>query len=188
MSPSTVVVLGAGATRGGSFVDPAKNPCLPPLDSDFFTQLQRVRNPKHKELIDAVLADAHELFGVNFKLTLETMFTTIEQTIRMVKATRESREWKTAELERKCGRLMQAIAAVLEESLLRRVGGKMTRTHEDCDYHRRLIEHLEPGDAILSFNYDCLVDHMLQQGGSEKWNARYGYGFDLGQGGAASRG
>lgn len=78
MSLSTVVVLGAGATRGGSFVDPAKKPCLPPLDSDFFTQLQRVRNPKHKELIDAVLTDAHELFGVNFKLTLETMFTTIE--------------------------------------------------------------------------------------------------------------
>lgn len=81
MSPSTVVVLGAGATRGASFVDASKNACLPPLDADFFTQLQRVRNPKHKELIDAVLADAYDLFGVNFKLTLETMFATIEQTI-----------------------------------------------------------------------------------------------------------
>ena len=25
-------VLGAGATRGASFVNPANNPCLPPLD------------------------------------------------------------------------------------------------------------------------------------------------------------
>ncbi|GIU73083.1 MAG: hypothetical protein KatS3mg004_0170 [Bryobacteraceae bacterium] len=102
---STVVVLGAGATRGASFVDPLNNPCLSPLDTDFFTQLQRVCNLKHKKLIDEVLADAHELFGVNFKLTLETMFTTIEQTIRMVKATKESREWRTAELERKRARL-----------------------------------------------------------------------------------
>jgi hypothetical protein len=144
--------------------------------------------PLYKELIDAVLADAHELFGVNFKLTLETMFTTIEQTIRMVKATRESREWKTAELERKRARLMQAIGAVLEESLLRREDGKMTRNHEDCDYHRKLIEYLQPEDAILSFNYDCLVDHMLQIGGSDKWNARDGYGFDLGQRGRLLQG
>jgi hypothetical protein len=188
MSSTTVVVLGAGATRGASFVDPANNLCLPPLDTDFFTQLQRVRNLKHKELIDTVLADAHELFGVNFKLTLETMFTTIEQTIRMVRATKESREWKTAELEAKRGRLMQAIGAVLEESLLRREDGKMTRNHEECAYHRKLIEHLQAGDSILSFNYDCLVDHMLRNSGSEKWNARYGYGFDLGQKGRLLQG
>lgn len=70
----------------------------------------------------------------------------------MVKTTRESREWKTAELERKRARLMQAIGAALEESLLRREDGRMTRNHEDCDYHRRLIEHLQREDAILSFN------------------------------------
>lgn len=177
----TLVLLGAGATRGASFVDALKNPCLPPLDGDFFTQLQRVRNPKHQVLIAQVLEDAYELFGVNFRQTLETMFTTIEQTVRMVKATRESREWKTAELEKKRMRLMQAIGAVLEESLLRREDGRMTRIHEECDHHRKLIEHLRPGDTILTFNYDCLIDHMLQVAGSGKWNARYGYGFDLGQ-------
>jgi len=177
----TLVVLGAGATRGASFVDALKNPCLPPLDGDFFTQLQRVRNPKHQALIAQVLEDAYELFGVNFKQTLETMFTTIEQTIRMLKATRESREWKAVELEKKRMRLMQAIGAVLEESLLQRKDGKMTRDHEDCEHHRKLVEHLRPEDTILTFNYDCLIDHMLQVAGSGKWNARYGYGFDLGQ-------
>lgn len=125
---------------------------------------------------------------MNFKLTLETMFTTIEQTIRMVKATRESREWKAAELEGKRARLMQAIGAVLEESLLLRKDGKMTRDHAECDYHRKLIEHLQPEDAILSFNYDCLVDHMLKVGGSGKWNARHGYGFDLGERGRLMQG
>jgi hypothetical protein len=41
-------VLGAGATRGASFVNPAKNPCLPPLDLDFYAQLQRIANSKHR--------------------------------------------------------------------------------------------------------------------------------------------
>jgi hypothetical protein len=188
MSSSTVIVLGAGATRGASFVDPLNNPCLPPLDTDFFTQLQRIGNPKHKTLIDDVLADAHELFGVNFKLSLETMFTTIEQTIRMVKATKESREWKTAALEKKRARLMQALGAVLEESLLRRENGRVTRNHQDCEYHKKLVEGLQAEDAILTFNYDCLIDHTLRVSGSEKWNPRYGYGFDLGQRGRLLQG
>lgn len=46
MSSSTIVVLGAGATRGASLVDPLSHPCLRPLDTDFFTQLQRAGNPK----------------------------------------------------------------------------------------------------------------------------------------------
>ncbi len=177
----TVVVLGAGASRGASFVDAAKNPCLPPLDGDFLTQLQRVGDEKHKELINLVIKDVIDLFGVNFNVTLEMLFTTVEQTIRMVKVTREWREWKTEELQKKRARLMQAIGAVVEESLLEHENGRTTRNHERCDYHRKLISSLEPQDAILTFNYDCLIDYMLRLEGSGKWNPRYGYGFDLGQ-------
>lgn len=114
-----VIVLGGGATRGAAFVDSdADRPiCLPPLDGDFFTQLQRVANPKHKDRIDGVLNDVVELFGYNFRVTLETMFTTIEHTLRVVNATKGSAGWNPDELERKRVRLKQAIAAVLEESL-----------------------------------------------------------------------
>jgi hypothetical protein len=73
-------VLGAGATRGASFVDPVKNPCLPPLDADFYAQLQRIRNPKHEETIKSVIEDTVELFGINFQVTMETVFTTLEHT------------------------------------------------------------------------------------------------------------
>lgn len=183
----TVVVLGAGATRGASFVELQKNPCLPPLDTDFFTQLQRIRNPKHQDLVDAVMADAHDLFGVNFRVSLETMFTTIEQTIRMVKATRESREWRTAELEPMRSRLMQAIGAVLEESLQDGTAGN-ARKSETCEHHRSLVNSLKPADTILSFNYDCLIDQALKDAGAGKWNARYGYGFDLGSRGSRLEG
>ena len=48
-------VLGAGATRGCSFVVEKRKPCVPPLDADFFTQLQKVGNQKHQKLINQVI-------------------------------------------------------------------------------------------------------------------------------------
>lgn len=181
-----LIVLGAGATRGASFIDSgADRPiCLPPLDGDFFTQLQRVTNPKHKDTIDGVLKDVVELFGHNFRVTLETMFTTIEHTLRVVNATKGTAGWKPDALDEKRVRLQQAIAAVLEESLtLSAVAGKKQgRDHRECDYHKALVDKLRTADAIISFNYDCLIDHMLKQHGLGKWHARYGYGLPMPKG------
>jgi hypothetical protein len=61
-----VFLHGAGATRGASFVRLTDNPCLPPLDTDFYAQLQRIQNKKHKEMIESVIQDTVDLFGVNF--------------------------------------------------------------------------------------------------------------------------
>src|SRR4029077_12473226 len=83
-SPKTVkggimalFILGAGCTRGASFVDASRNPCLPPLDADFYAQLQRIRNRKHKGTITKVIQDTVELFGVNFQVSMESVFTTL---------------------------------------------------------------------------------------------------------------
>ena len=46
----TLFVLGAGATRGCSFVSSQEDPCLPPLDGDFFMQLQRSLKAKTRVL------------------------------------------------------------------------------------------------------------------------------------------
>jgi hypothetical protein len=179
----TVFVLGAGATRGASFVHPPAahwNPCQPPLDADFYTQLQRIQNPKHSELVTSVLKDTVELFGSNFDVTLETVFTTLEHTIRMIHTTGESRDFKREDLTKKRTRLMQAIAAVFEESLTQRHEDHATRTSRSCAYHQALVALLRAGDTIITFNYDCLLDYALQQNGNDKWNAHYGYGFQLG--------
>lgn len=179
-------VLGAGATRGASFVeDPEERPlCLPPLDGDFFTQLQRVSNPKHRATIDGVLKDVVEFFGHNFRVTLETMFTTVEHTLRVVNATKGTAGWHPRELESKRVRLKQAIAAVLEESLTKSKGGGKSqgREHRECNHLKALVNALRPADAIITLNYDCLMDHMLKQYGKDKWNARYGYGLPLPKG------
>jgi hypothetical protein len=181
-----VFVLGAGATRGASFVDPRLVPCLPPLDSDFFTQLQRVQNPKHRQLISSVIADMVDLFGVNFRATLETTFTTLEHTLRMIATTKETRDFRRADLQPKRNRLLQAIAAVMEEALTDGPRpGRSGRIHRGCDYHKRLVtDILRPTDEVISFNYDCLVDRSLKRYGDGLWNARYGYGFLLGSRGS----
>lgn len=183
-------VLGAGATRGASFVNSTKDPCLPPLDRDFFTQLQRVRQAKHKSLIRDVMRDAVELFGPNFDVTMENMFTTLEHTIRMLKTTGETRDFNRADLERKRDRLEQAIAVVLEDSLAEKDNnGKLTQEFRHCEHHDKLVKDLiQGGDQIITFNYDCMIDDSLRRCGERKWNPRYGYGFNLGARGKNLRG
>lgn len=176
-------VFGAGATRGSSFVDPTEFSCLPPLDRDFFTQLQRISNPKHAQSVRDVIRDVVELFGFNFDVTMETMFTTLEHSIRMLKTTGIRWDYDLAELKEKRDRLEQAIAAVLEESLTENLAGASSLSARDCAHHAEFVwKVLQPRDVIVTFNYDCVLDFSLKRYGSHKWNARYGYGFNLGRG------
>lgn len=182
----TVFVLGAGSTRGCSFVDPTVNPCLPPLDGDFFTQLQRVANSKHEPLARTVIEHVVDLFGHNFHATLETVYTTLEHTIRMLSVTGDNRAYKRVDLSQRREQLKQAIAVLLEESLTEKgLGGSSRLSPRLCDYHVHLVRNvLQPRDVLISFNYDCVIDYALKEAGSGKWNPRYGYGFRLGSRGS----
>lgn len=80
---------------------------------------------------------------------------------------------------------MQAIAAAFEASLTKE-GSSLTM--QDCCFHEKLLKTVARRDTIISFNYDCLIDHTLRQHGSDKWNARYGYGFNLGSHGTKLKG
>jgi len=61
---------------------------------------------------------------------------------------------------------LQVLAALLDESIGR---------DPICAYHQRLVEQLGKDDAILSFNYDWLIDHALMKFGKGKWNPKKGY-------------
>jgi len=173
-------VFGAGATRGCSFVEPTENPCLPFLDGDFFTQLQRVGSEKHQDLINQVVSDVIQLFGCNFDVTMETVFSTLEQMIEMLKVRgKATRGLKVADLEKMQKRLKQAIAVVFEESLTLHKG-KLHRDPVNCEIHEKFVKNiLKNKDNIISFNYDCTLDYSLKDFGEKKWNAQYGYGFKL---------
>ncbi len=76
-------------------------------------------------------------------------------------------------------RLLDALAAVLEEST--DVTRRNPRTGAEmpvCDYHGAIVDVLKARDTtVITFNYDCVMDHALRKRGKGMWSAQYGYGF-----------
>src|SRR5215218_6085259 len=153
-----LVVLGAGATRGADFGPDFQRMCEPPLNADFFTQLQRISEPeRRRDLVRSVITDVVELFGANFSLTMEDYFTQLEFLWRTVARSPVGAGMTTADLQAKRDRLMSALSSVLEvstDAAIRESGG--------CRLHKLLVENLRPRDTIISFNYDCVLDHALR--------------------------
>lgn len=165
-----LIVFGAGATRGASFGYTPE--CQPPLNRDFFTQLQRITH-KHNKLVKEVVADVIELFDSNFQLTLEEYFTQLEFLSATAGLATSTTRKAAGDLARKRDRLMAALSAVLETSTNRAI----TSVGRGCEYHIRLVQSLRPGDVLVSFNYDCVLDDALRRAGGSAWSALHGYGF-----------
>jgi hypothetical protein len=154
-----VVILVAGATRGAT--TSSGRQCLPPLNTDFFTQLQRVMNWKHRGAVSGVIDDVVDLFGSNFNLTMEDYFTQLESIAQVTRmAGQTNLAFSTAAIAGKRRRLMRALAAVLEEST-----DVSRRASPTCDYHEKLVRALDPRNTVISFNYDCVMDHALRRHG-----------------------
>ena len=172
-----VVVLGAGATRGAQFVRGSNPVCIPPLNADFFTQLQRVATKKHQPTINGVLRDVLRLYGSNYQVTLEQYVTQIESLVEMVDLVPVSNRRFTIEgLEAMRQRLLNALSAVLEESADVAKKDSAARMNP-CEYHREVVQALQARDTLISFNYDCVIDHALRTHADGRWSARYGYCF-----------
>ena len=58
---------------------------------------------------------------------------------------------------------MQAIAATLEESLCPDKDEGHRYAGKECKHHTKLVSMMEPKDAIITFNYDCLIDETLRK-------------------------
>lgn len=165
-----VVILGAGATLGAKFAEQAN--VRPPLNTDFFTQLQRTGG-KHLPAVKAVIDDVIELFGSNFSLTLEDYFSQLESMIDATRfAPRRVAKQEGAKFRAKRNRLMSALSAVLEAST-----DEAIRAGNGCARHQTFVKHLRARDTVISFNYDCVMDDALRRVGDGKWTARYGYAF-----------
>ena len=168
-----LIVLGAGATRAARFIETFEPVCAPPLNTDFFTQLQRITQPKYAKLVREVIEDVVGLFGPNFTLTLEDYFTQLEflaEAARIAPPT--SGSVSSARLRKARDRLMQAVSGVLEMST-----DAAIRRSKGCELHQRLVQNVDAKDTFISFNYDCVLDHALRQHGDCRWSARYGYAF-----------
>lgn len=134
----TVFVLGAGATRGCSFVNELKQHghCIPPLDADYFTQLQRVANKAHSERIKRLIEGMVQWFGPNYALGMEQVFCHLEHAQRMLKHLGKDAGGdfeKVADLKKD---LIQSIAIILGESLTKvKDGGQGSYELRECKWH-----------------------------------------------------
>ena len=73
-------------------------------------------------------------------------------------------------------RLLTALSAVLEESADVAKQNSVARMHP-CNYHRALVEALQPKDTVITFNYDCVMDDALRRWAPGRWSAQQGYCF-----------
>lgn len=166
----TLVILGAGATRGASFV-PSDAAVAPPLDADFFQILQMSdtgRGGEARELIEHV----RTVYGSGLTVGLETVFNNLDAARTFHETFRIGRG---RHLQRPA-RLIDALRSVLPGLLGETITG-------DCDFHKALAERLWVGDVVVSLNYDCLMDAALSQHAGFRFDPeRGGYGIEVASG------
>lgn len=171
-----VVILGAGASRGASFVRNKK--ILPPLDNDFFEQLQRIpttgRDLPHLQLLRL----AREEFGPLLDITMESFFSQIQFLDDFHNALKVDRGSGI----KRYRKILNIFSAVMVEVFRQSFCDGVTQKMHGCLSHAALAKTLEGDDSVVSFNYDCLMDLALKRHGNKRWNAKYGYGFEIDHG------
>jgi hypothetical protein len=172
---NTLVILGAGATRGASFV---KSDALlaPPLDADFFQVLQMSvagRTPAGRALIDHV----RTVYGPDMGIGLETVFNNLDAA-RVFHSTLNVTSGRyLEEPKRLIDHLRLVLPALLGETISR-----------ECDFHAAIASRLRVGDAVISLNYDCVMDTALREHAGFRFDPeRGGYGVPVSSGAAAWR-
>ena len=163
---NTVVVLGAGASRGVSYADDCVLPS--PLDDDFFDLLQRL-NPRSddKKAVRAVLARVATLPREYWR-SFERAFYTLQLKAYLseklgLDGTYESDNSVVTDF------------ALCVHALLREAHGRKTK----CLYHEAILAPLEGSDSVITFNYDLVVERAMR-GIAESRSASFGpwlYGF-----------
>jgi hypothetical protein len=159
-----LVVLGAGASRGASFVKYQVG-AKPPLDRDFFQQLSWLSGCRAgADLIEF----ARQKYGDELELSMETFFSETEYTAKFLSDIRVDRGRPAQQYNKALDNFYAALAALLNHS-----------ASGQCQYHDKLALALRAGDSVLSFNYDCIMDNALRVGGGSRWDPSRGYGFEV---------
>ena len=170
----TLVLLGAGATRGASFVDETTK-YKPPLDIDYF-KLLAVSPAGRSAQARALLNYVRENYSATMDVAMEAVF------VELQGAAEFYRDFK---IDR--GRLMGRPQRTIEHFY--RVLPRMMRwcITGECEHHARLAGALRPKDAVISLNYDCLIDSALRDHAGRRWDPSIGYGLKITRGADAWR-
>ena len=146
---NTVVILGAGASRGVSYEHLSSLPS--PLDGDFFDLLQRL-DPRIgdrkavKNVLEAVSGLSREYWG-----SFEQAFYTLQMRAYL------SRKLKVGGSFDSDSTVVTNFALCVH-ALLREAHGKKSK----CRYHESILTALGPSDSILTFNYDLVAERAMK--------------------------
>jgi hypothetical protein len=146
---------------------------LPPLDADFFRLAQHLDEKTYGPYAKPVLEFLRSEYGARDLPTLETVFTQLEGFERFLRQFSTRRGRRTGRYQKQLSYLQDLIPAVFRAAF-----DGMT-----CAWHDRIAQALRSGDAVVSFNYDALIDDSLRRWARGIWDAARGYGFDVGKGG-----
>lgn len=165
----TLVILGAGASRGASFATDHTD-VLPPLDLDFFQQLSRMQSSTPA---NRLLSFIRNEYGHEVGLSMEQFFSEADYTDRFHNELNVDRGPTVKLYHRALDDFFQVLPQMLQET-----------TAKSCEYHAKLASLLHARDCVISFNYDCLMDSALRDKANVRWDPdKSGYGFAVSSGG-----
>lgn len=158
-----VIILGAGASRSVSYASTRSIPS--PLDGDFFDLAQQ-HSPKDKKGPDALalkrlIRYARELLPSSHWRSMERAFYTLHLRALMARVVGRKKRSLTEE------KIVSDFARGLQ-ALLRGAHGRKI-----CQHHSRLFDTLRSDDAVITFNYDLVVERAAR-GYYEERGLRFG--------------
>lgn len=162
-----VLLLGAGATRGGL----QKKPIPPPVDADFFEIAGQIKGHGTPKLAGSVLKDVWGLYARVAGVGLEDYYRDVEtreSISSFAKTVNQPKNWK-----KRREILEELIRRVIIHATCEPDGNRHLRPIKS-DPHSRILASLTNGDTILTFNYDALIEESFGHG--SVWTPRGGYG------------
>jgi hypothetical protein len=162
-TPRLAILFGAGATRGA-----LQNRAVPPpIDRDFFDIASQLSGFGTGRLAARVTKEVFSLYRHVSGVGLEDYFRDIEARAEIgefAKPSNQPKDWARRQSD-------------LEE-LIRRVFIQTAKdlTAKEREIHLGILKRLRPGDVIITFNYDMMIEECIPTDGLH-WNPSDGYGF-----------
>ena len=172
-------ILGAGASHT---YDRSKFAVRPPLASGFFDAyfelpISEDFNVKVGSLVNYVRDNygiqPHEFYTL--EEDVEQFFGRLDGELEKLK--RKASKSKKRLSEADIGALFQATRARFELLLLFSRVLIDTTDGQPCPFQTMFVSNLQPGDSVISFNWDTLLDRALHRSG--RWHPDDGYGLSF---------
>jgi hypothetical protein len=162
----TVFLFGAGATRGGL----GRNKVPPPLDADFFTIARQVDGHGTGIIAKRVLREVWELYSRISGVGLEEFYRDIETREKIgafAKAQHKPKDWR---------RRRRDLDELIRRTIVQTTCDTSRSPHAplSSDHHKKLLKRLRPGDSVVTFNYDTVIEESFHD--TKLWSPVGGYG------------